>query len=105
MYGGCVFLLQFVILDAFIGSGLIFCIYEHVLNMNFYIFEMSGSVNDVRTKCFLFAPPIPIPAVSQSSLPGGNDIENMFLLDVYDSYEKINTKMITSCKIRRDAVC
>ena len=87
------FVLQVVIFNAFMGFGVIFCIYEHILKIFFTFFERCPDVWTifVRTAFYDFLwfggicchhhhhhhpIPIPIPSVSQSSLPGEKNIES-----------------------------
>ena len=116
-YCWCVLYAKFLILDAFIGFCVIFCICEDTLKICFYIFEkMFRSVKNCRMN-YLFViwgdlwgpkwsthPPTPCPT-SMSKFPSqGKLIFGMVILLVCVlafMKRKTGTRTITSCGIRR----
>ena len=84
--GGVLYL---VIFNAFIGFGVFFCIYEHILRRCYlHFWKLSWNVNNFRTNLFFIcfdllwfvAPPSPSPSLASVKVPfqGGN-MGKMFL--------------------------
>ena len=92
------FVFKIVIFIAFIGFGVIFCIYEHILKV-FYIFgknvqkweQFSYELFDCDLLWFVVICCPPSPSLASVKVPyGGKNMEkNNIHTDLYDSYEKV----------------
>ena len=61
-------------------SSVIFCIYEHILKFCWFLKNVEKCEQFSYELFFVIPPPIPIPSVSQSSLPEDNNIEKSIWL-------------------------